>query len=266
MENKVGVISTTYSHYDLKDALEGITGAGFKYIELATIFFPGQLYKDHVFDERGDYKKCAELCKKFNVEIIAICAHGRLMKDDGIKRFKKCIDVANDLGVWCVSTGTGEIKSENDKKRFYNDIRILGEYAAKKDVMICIEIHNAWFSNGKAANQIINEIGMDNIKINYDTANVIFYGDTRPENDIKYALDNIAHLHLKDKRGGYKVWDFPALGEGEIDFNVIINALKDYDGSICVEIEFDGKQHPLEELNKAVKKSYEFLRNFDLTL
>ncbi|MBE3094472.1 MAG: sugar phosphate isomerase/epimerase, partial [Actinobacteria bacterium] len=62
--------------------------------------------------------------------------------------------------------------------------------------------------------------------------------------------------------GKYKDWNFPALGEGIIDFDKIFEILKDFDGPASVEIEFEGKAHSLEEINKAVKTSYDFLKKW----
>jgi len=264
-KNIIGVVSSTYAYYDLENMLEGISNAGFKYVELASILFPGQTYKEHVFIDSDNAKKSAELCDKYGITIIAICAHGRLMKDNAIENFKKCINTANELGVSYVCTGTGNVRNKEDKKRFYKEISVLGEYAANKNINICLEIHDGWFCNGKIATEVVKKIGMDNIKINYDTANVIYYGNVRPEEDIKNVInENLGHVHLKDKRGGYKIWDFPPLGEGEIDFEVIFNELKNYSGTMCVEIEFDGKRHQLKKINNAVKNSYEFLKSFNL--
>lgn len=260
MKNVVGVMSSTYVHYGLEEALEGIASAGFKYVELATI--PGMM--DHVFFDTSDPRISGKLCKEYGLTLLAIGAHERLMKEDAMETFKTCIDIAHELGVHYITTGTGDVESADDRERFYKEISLLGEYAAKRDVNICLEIHGDWLSNGRAGAEIVKKIGMRNIKINYDTANTVFYGNTRPEEDIKNALDCLGYVHLKDKRGGYKVWDFPALGEGEIKFNPILEVLRDYDGPIAVEIEFDGKERPLAEINGAVKKSYKFLQGFGL--
>ena len=41
---------------------------------------------------------------------------------------------------------------------------------------------------------------------------------SRPVDDLPVALPKLVHCHLKDKRGEGRVWDFPAIGEGHIDF------------------------------------------------
>ena len=91
--------------------------------------------------------------------------------------------------------------------------------------------------------EVIKKINSPWIRINYDTGNVIFYGGVRPEEDVVAALPYLAHIHLKDKRGGKKVWDFPPIGMGEIDFPRIFEILLEqgYSGPISVEIEVLGK-------------------------
>jgi len=259
MKNKIGVVSSTYAHYNTEEALEGLSKTGFKYVELIT--FPGFL--DHISLNLEKIKETLDVCKKHGVELFGIGGYGRLLKGEGsIYAFKKVIDLASLIGINYITTDTGEIKDETGKELFLKEIRILGDYADEKDVTIGIEIHGDWCKNGKIAAGLIEEINHQNIKITYDTGNTIFYGNTRPEDDIKYALPFMGHIHLKDKRGGYKVCDFPALGEGDIDFDKIFSFLKDYDSSISVEVEFDGKKHPVDEINGALKRSYNFLKKY----
>jgi sugar phosphate isomerase/epimerase len=188
--------------------------------------------------------------------------HCRLLKDNSINNFNKVLDLAESLGVKYVSTDTGEIEEEEDKEKFFREIRKIGEYAAPKNISICIEMHGDWFNSGKKGSEIIKDIDLDNVKINYDTGNVIFFNDTRPEDDIKYALPFLGFIHLKDSSGKYKDWDFPTIGEGAINFEKIFNSIKDYKGPISLEIEFDGKKQPLEKISDGLKKSMEYLKGY----
>ncbi|MBA7518016.1 hypothetical protein ES705_10081 [subsurface metagenome] len=265
MDRRIGVVTSTYAHFDMKEALIGISRAGFRYVELATI--PDII--EHILPrpekmKYSDVEKILNSCKECNLEIHCIAAHERLMKENAVNNFKKVINVAELFDVKYITTGTGEVKTKDDIKRFYKEIKILGECAANKNITICLEIHGDWCNNGKIASEIVKRINHPNIKINYDTANAIFYGSTIPEEDIKYVLPYIGFVHIKDKRGGYKVWDFPALGDGEIDFIRIFKLLENYDGPISVEIEFDGKEHSLQEINEAVKKSHDFLKCYGI--
>jgi L-ribulose-5-phosphate 3-epimerase len=260
MKNKIGVITSTYVHNTVEEALDGIVTAGFRYVELITV--PG--FVEHIILSKQDMEKTLELCKKYGLELFSIAGHGRLMKKDAIENFKKLIDAADSINVKYIDTDTGDVKDDNDKKTFYKEIKILGDYAKDKGITIGLEIHGDWCNNGKIASEIIQRINHPNIKITYDTANTIFYGNIRPEEDIKHAIPFLGYVHLKDKKGGYKIWDFPALGDGTVNFKKIFKMLEKYEGPMCIEVELDGKENPLNIINEAVKKSYNFLKNFNL--
>lgn len=67
---------------------------------------------------------------------------------------------------------------------------------------------------------------------------------------------------MKDKAGAYNEWNFPAIGDGNLDFPRLFETLKkaDYKGPISVEIEFTSAGPAnLEEVNNSVVKSYNYL-------
>lgn len=264
MKSTVGVVTSTYPNYGVKEAVEGISGAGFKYIELAS----APSYFEHIPrpEEKVDKQtvnSVLNLCKEYGLTLQCIAGHTRLMKEDSVNNFKKLLDFAGLAGVRFVTTDTGDVKSKDDEDKFYSDIKKIGDYARSKDITVCLEMHGGWCNNGKKGAEIIKTIDHPNVKLNYDTANVIFYGNVKPEEDLKYALPYMAYLHLKEHGSGkYKDWNFPALGEGVVNFDKIFDLLQDYHGSVSVEIEFDGKERTLEEINQAVKKSYNFLKKY----
>lgn len=262
MEKSIAVVTSTYPNYSGKEAMEGISKAGFKYIELASIpaFFEHMPRPETKVDKQV-VDRVLKDCSDHDLTLQCIAGHTRLMKENCIENFKKVLDFAGLAGVRYVNTDTGEIKNKEDENKFYNDISIIGDYAKTKDVTVCLEMHGEWCNNGKIGAEIIKKINNQNIKLNYDTANVIFFGNVRPEDDLPYALPYTGYIHLKDSGNGKtKEWNFPALGEGVIDFDKIFEMLKKFDGPASVEIEFDGKEHSLEEINSAVKKSYDFLK------
>ena len=60
---------------------------------------------------------------------------------------------------------------------------------------------------------MLARIGRGNVLINYDTANVEFYGGVMAVDDLPAAMPKLVHCHLTDKRGEGRLWDFPAIGE-----------------------------------------------------
>ena len=77
----------------------------------------------------------------------------------------------------------------------------------------------------------------------------------RPSTTCTRCCPYLANVHLKDKRGGKGVWDFPEPGAGHVDFTGILKVLDDagYDGPASVEIEFDGTWPDLAGIDAVMK-------------
>ncbi len=261
MNNIIGVVTTTYPNHGLEDALRGISKAGFGYVELtsAPAFFTHIVPNPEDMTEE-DAKNILDLCSKYGLKVHCVAGHTRLMKENGVNNFKKVIDAAKTFGAGHVTTDTGEVKNGQDKQRFFSDMAQIADYAQDKGITVCLEMHGDWLNTGAIGAEVIGKIGHPNIRLNYDTANVMFYGGVKAEQDMVNALPYLGFVHLKERAGGLKEWNFPAPGEGNLDFNKIFEILKDYQGPMSVEIEFDGSEKSLEEIDAAVIKAYDFLK------
>ena len=111
---------------------------------------------------------------------------------------------------------------------------------------LCIETDSNLMPTAEAGVQLLAEIGHDWIRINYDPGNVVYYAGVSPEDDIKHALGLLGHVHLKDKRGGKGVLDFPPLGEGDLDIPSMLGDLRSsgFSGPVSMEIEFTNDDWP----------------------
>lgn len=263
LTNKIGVTTTSYAALSLKDALRGISKAGFRYVEIAAA--RGVIKLEHIKPDKMGHIEVESLRKQLencNLELMSISGHSELTKIENVAYTKACIDIAKELGAEYVTTAAGNDNSPLAVKRFYKNMEELGEYALEKGITIALETHGTIITTGKEAAKVVQKINSEAVKINYDTANVIFWRGVRPEEDLKYALEYLGHMHLKDKIGGKGVWNFPPLGDGTTDFELICNMLvkKGYSGPLSVEIEFQKEtKRTVESVNRAVKKSHDFL-------
>lgn len=262
----LAVSTNTYHGFSLTDALSGISKAGFRFVELACV----KDWTNH-FDLEGYSQKDLEDLKRmldaFGLRVISLSAHSNLATQDGVVYLQKALRFAGMIGAQVVNTGT--VENEAEKDVFLRNVEILAQSAQEAGVKIGLEIHGDFWKSGRVVMEIIREFRSPFVGINYDTGNAIFYGDTRPEEDVTFCLPWIVHMHLKDKRGGYKVWDFPALGKGEVDFHRILVLLLKEKRSIplSVEIEFDGKfDHPKEFVDQAVRESFAYLARLQESL
>ena len=264
MENKIGVAAAMYDSFGIKQAARSISKIGYKYIELVYAKgFVEKLIKNPEDMNEADVKNILKICRENNITVYCLSVFSNyFMYKEGIKKLKKVLDTANLLNVNYVITDTGNIDDDVKKRTFFENIAIIADYAELKNITICFEIHGGWYCNGRQGSEIIKRINHPNIRLNYDTANVIYFGGGRPEGDIEFAKDYMSFMHLKDKAGKDNEWSFPALGDGSIDFKKIFKSITDYEGPMSIEIEISQGQHSLEEVNSAYKKSFDFMKSY----
>jgi sugar phosphate isomerase/epimerase len=202
---------------------------------------------------------------------VSLSGHSDLVSDEGVTEFRKALDVARRLGITKVTTSTGGHDAssggslEEQRVAFLERIGPLADEAAEDGIDICLETHGGLLATGEIAKALVEDIGRPNVGINYDPGNVIFYGDTRPEEDLPGAVDTVTHMHVKDQIGGAGVWNFPQVGTGDVDYAALFETLDaaGFDGPCSVEIEFQGEPWPpLEEVDRAMAESYKFVRPF----
>ncbi len=269
MADRLAVSTNTYHSYSFEEALAGIAAAGFTSVELSSV--PG--WTEHVrrASTEQDLHEVARTVSSFGLEAISLSGHSDLASDEGVEEFRKALGIAARLGIRWVTTSTGghdassEGTLEEQRAFFLSRIRPLAQEAAADGIAICLETHGGVSATGALAAQLVQEIEMPNVGINYDTANVIFYGHVRPEEDIVAAAPYVNHLHIKDQIGGPGVWNFPQIGTGEVDFAPIFAALDKvgFAGPCSIEIEFQGEPWPpLEVVEATLRNSREYLRQF----
>jgi L-ribulose-5-phosphate 3-epimerase len=267
MKNLISVNSNTYHGFSLDNAIKGIQEAGFRYIELAST--PG--YTEHVRWDMSDSEldEVKAKLKAANLECIALGAHSNLMQPEGLYYFQQSIELARRLGCRTIITATGDAHDDHDVIEDENKlIRILTPLVKQCEangLTLTIETHGNNYATGAAVKSLVEKFDSSHIGINYDTANVIFYGDVMPYEDLEYSSGCVKFMHLKDKAGANQEWNFPAIGHGYLDLNRLLAIMRDSgcDAPISVEIEFTSKgPSSLEEVNEAVAKSYSAIMQY----
>jgi len=269
MADRLAVSTNSYHSYTLEEALAGIAAAGFTSVELSSV--PG--WTEHVLRHASanDLQRVNDLVQFHGLEAISLSGHSDLASDAGIEEFRHALFIARHLDIRYVTTSTGghdassEGTVEEQRAAFLGRIRPLADEAAADGIQICLETHGGVSATGAMAAELVQEIDRPNVGINYDTANVIFYGKVRPETDIEAAAPFINHLHIKDQVGGPGIWNFPQIGTGEVDFAPIFAALGrvSFTGPCSIELEFQGEPWPpLPEVEAALSGSRAFLRQY----
>ncbi len=95
--------------------------------------------------------------------------------------------------------------------------------------------------------RVIQDIGLDNLAINLDPANLILYGKANPVDALDTIGEYVRDIHGKDgcyPTNGYDLGQEMPLGAGKVNFPALVKKLKEigYDRTITIEREISGDQ------------------------
>jgi sugar phosphate isomerase/epimerase len=266
VQNILAGHTNSYHTYTLDQALEGIAKAGFKYVELTAV----RGWTEHVPLEATP-QDVAEIKAKlahWGLTPSCLSGHSDLTTTEGVVDGKKAVDLCVQLGLTLMNTAVGgHASADENKDAFLANFFELADYASAVGVDLALEVHGDIMASGQKSIPLIKEIDRDNVGINYDTANCVYYGGVEAVDDIGPVVPYLKHVHLKDTRGGRAVWDFPAVGEGHVDFAGVLKILErgGYTAPFSVEIEFQGMPWPpVDEVHRSMAVSYKTLSGLGL--
>lgn len=263
MLSQLAINSNTYHGFTVEEAIKGASRAGFFQIELAGAMD----HTNHVFPQmtQAQRTEIKSLLQQYGMKCIGIGAHSNVMTEAGIQYLLRSIDLAVEFDCKYIVTATGDSHGDtnviDDEALLVKNLTPVIDKCEQYNKLLVIETHGNNYATGKSIKKLAQLLN-DRVKINYDTGNVLFYGNTQPYEDLTESVDYVEFIHLKDKRGPFNEWNFPAIGDGDLNFPRIFDILKkaNYQGPISVEIEFtpSGPEN-LEQVNKFVKQSFNYL-------
>jgi L-ribulose-5-phosphate 3-epimerase len=256
---KLAAHTNTYHTYGFEEALAGIAEAGYRYVELTAV--PGWTEHVDLDTPPGEVRRKLE---GYGLEAVSLSGHSDLTTREGLEHGIKAVRWTADYGLPIMNTAVGGHQSaDENESAFLENVGALADAAEDAGVVVALEIHGDIMASSDVTIPLLEKIGRESIRVNYDTANVEYYSGDKAVDDLPKITPYLAHVHLKDTVGGKGVWDFPAIGSGTVDFRRVLEILRDagYEGPLSVEVEFQGEPWPLlADVNEAMRRSREHLR------
>ena len=269
MKNLVAVNTNSYHGFSVDEALEGIAKAGFKYVEISAV----PVWTGHILPtmEEAEIQRIEKKVRDLGLELIGMSGHCNLMEKERLEDFRENIKLAHRLGIKYIVSSTGEAhfgKGETFRDDvLIENIKTLVPMLEKYDMQMVLETHGQ-YGTGESLKKIAEGTGSDRVGVCYDTANVVFYGNVRPEEEIRKCMDRVKYFHLKDKIGYDNVWNFPAVGQGELKLLDVIAYANEqgFHGPFSMEVEYtedftmrDKRPGDLEYVNEEMVKAYRYM-------
>ena len=270
MTNKIGVLIGYHSGTDIYAEFKKLADMGFNSCQLC-----GSEAASYTDEKAAAVKRAAE---ETGIEISAYWAgwsppgewnfYGgpatlglvpAAYREKRLREVMSGADFAYKFGVTDVITHVGFIP-ENPSDPEFNGVvcvlRYLAQYLKARGQYFLFETGQ---ETPVTLLRTIEEIGTDNLGINFDTANLILYGKANSVDALDVIGKYVRNTHCKDgfypttgKQLGVEV----PLGEGKADFPNIVRRLRElnYAGPYIIEREISGEQQ-----KKDIMKAKEFI-------
>jgi sugar phosphate isomerase/epimerase len=252
--------------FSLDHALRGIKSAGLDYVELVSV----PKYCEHFMPEAMEGDAAPALRKQVQdagLTPVAANIAADLTTDAGVERLVTAIRIAPTLHIGTIVTHIEQTETPEGAKAFLSRAGRIVEAAEAFNVRVGIETHGGLCNTGRDAIQLVKSLQSKQIGVTYDTANVIYWGGVRPEEDLASISDDIAehvfHFHLKDKANmKLREYVFPSFGEGIVDFEKVLAIIvaSGYDGYMSLEVELDGYPETSGLVDSAIVASRNYLQ------
>ena len=255
------IAAYTFCNPDFDAFLVAAADAGFAHVGIG--FCPG--YVDLPLEglSEGDEEGLRRKLSDHGLQLCAIYGGSSLLADDGLELLERKLDGAARFGVSIFDTGAIQLdddpaQRERDIATFVERIRRAGDHADGLGLTICLETHGGYTGHADACLEAMAGIDHDRVRLAYDPANFLFYEGRRPEERLSELIPFVGHTHLKDHSGGQGNNDFPAVGEGDVNYEQLLPALWNggYDGPYTLE---RAVGETSEEKAAAMKAAYEYV-------
>jgi sugar phosphate isomerase/epimerase len=177
-------------------------------------------------------------------------------REERIAVLKQGADFAARIGVDSITTHVGFIPENMTNPLYAGVLEALREvvtYCGERGVEFRFETGQ---ETPVVLLRVIQDLGLDNLGINLDPANLLMYGKANPVDALDVFGPYVHGVHAKDGEyptNGRDLGVEKPLGEGRVGFPALIAKLKDlgYTGSLTIEREISGPQQ-IKDIRHAI--------------
>ncbi|MHC2066702.1 sugar phosphate isomerase/epimerase family protein [Bremerella sp. T1] len=156
---------------------------------------------------------------------------------------KEIADFANLLGCKCIGLHIGFIPHDTSDPQYAQVVAVAQELCDHCKTMGQSVHLETGQESADGLLQFISDVARDNLKVNFDPANMILYGTGEPIEAVKKVGHHLGSVHCKDAKWaanpGQEWGQEVPLGEGDVDIEAYLRTLKEvgYEGPLTIERE-----------------------------
>jgi L-ribulose-5-phosphate 3-epimerase len=182
------------------------------------------------------------------------------LRAERIERTKTVSKFAHALGISALSCHIGFIPSD-PREALYRDLcdltRLLCDSCGNHDQDFVLETGQ---ESAEVLHSFIHKVDRQNLKVNFDPANMILYRAGDPLAALKLLSPHVLSVHCKDGHSPVAYTGLLgsecALGDGEVDFPAFLRQLKEmkYQGLLCIEREELNLEKRVEDIQTGISR------------
>lgn len=254
--NELSCNSALFAHLDVVECMQILADHGFHAIdvslELEPPFLPVPKPHMYVNAAAAERQRVAQGARRAGLGFGTCNAHTNLIDGDPEARARNLefvlggMRLAADLECRYVICGGG-MKNMYGREGVYwqrlldamHVILPAGEQLGVTLLLECASLPGCLVHDLKGMRRLLAEDGMDSLQVLFDPAHYHVRGD-----DVSGAFRTLAprirHMHAKDAAGWLEDFEFPPLGEGEIDFASLMRTARETGYAGYVALEYEG--------------------------
>lgn len=158
---------------------------------------------------------------------------------------REVIKISKRLGIAAVGAHMGFIPEDRDDPQYAVMIERIGRVADEMKAAGLRLLMETGQETPDGLLQVLDDLGRDNIAVNFDPANILLYGVGEPIEAARKLGRHIASVHAKDATasGQRDVWGTEKLlGEGAVNYPKFLRTLREvgFAGPLIIECEIPG--------------------------
>ncbi len=179
-------------------------------------------------------------------------------RTERVAALKRASDLAKACGVKAVHTHCGFIPENPNDESYADAVQVIKEVASYLKGNGQKFLMETGQETPITLLRAIQDVGLDNLAVNLDVANLILYGKGEPVGALDVVGPHVRGMHAKDglyPTDPYGLGEETAIGKGRVRFPEVMQGLRklSYSGPITIEREISG---PKQESDIAASKIY----------
>ena len=164
-----------------------------------------------------------------------------------IAALKTAAEVAHAAGIPSIHSHLGFIPEDPNDALYPQAVEAVKEVAAYCKTLGVSLLCETGQETPITMVRLIDDVGLGNVFVNLDVANLILYGKGNPVDAMDVLGDRVRGIHAKDGRfptSTRKLGQEVLMGEGRVDFPAVLRRLRqvNYRGTMLLELESGSKE------------------------